>query len=90
MKKFIPAAEVEKQQRQIAEAEKRGIDVHTMLPRMEATEAFWSDEHSAYFVKRRALAVKKWNRALEKIIRPNAGRWMEGFERACSKSCATK
>ena len=74
MKKFAPDYDVENDKGQFAAAEKKGIDVRKMMPVMEAVEAVWSAEQSAYFVKcRSASSVKKWNLALRKDNK--AGRW---------------
>ncbi len=65
MQKFVPASYVKGMKGEIEEATKRGIDVQEQLPTIEAGQAFWSEEHSAYFVKcRQSSQVKKWNLAI--------------------------
>jgi hypothetical protein len=73
MRKFAPNSDVENDKRQMEDAKKRGMDVSKIMPVMEATEAVWSAEQSAYFVKCRMSAVKKHNLALRKDNA--AGRW---------------
>lgn len=73
MEKFAPAYDVENDKRELAAAEKLGIDVNKVMPVTEAGEAFWSAEHSAYFVKCRVSQTRKWNLALRKDN--PAGRW---------------
>ena len=74
MKKFAPDYDVENDKGQFQEAERKGIDVRKMMPVLEAVEASWSPEQSAYFVKcRSAGSVKKWNLAVRKDNQ--AGRW---------------
>jgi hypothetical protein len=73
MRKFTSETDVEETQKQIEEAQKAGMDVHKLMPIMEAGEATWSAEQSAWFVKCRAVQVKKWNMAIRKDN--PAGRW---------------
>jgi len=74
MGKFVPESVVEQGKRQMEAAEKAGVDVRKVMPVMEAGNAFWSAEHSAYFVKCQMPApVKKHNLALRKDNK--AGRW---------------
>jgi len=61
MRKFMPESYVASLKGEVREAAKRGIDVQKQLPIVEVGEAFWSAEHSAYFVKCRNLGrVKEW------------------------------
>ena len=60
MRKFTPESDVEKTQRQMEEANKEGVP----LPNFEAGEAFWSAEHSAYFVKCQMRWTKKFKMAI--------------------------
>ena len=73
MRKFDPAYDVEDNIAQVKEAEKNGMDVHTIFPVVQVGEAFWSPEQSAWFVKCRAVQTKKWNMAIRKDN--PAGRW---------------
>lgn len=73
MRKFVPDHEVEQTKRQLEEAGKNGIDTRKLIPVMEAGEAFWSAEQSAFIVKCRMHAVKMNNVALRKDN--PAGRW---------------
>ena len=74
MQKFAPESDVQKDKSQLEAAQKKGMDVRNVMPKMEAGEATWSAEQSAYFVKVRMLPpVKKHNLALRKDNR--AGRW---------------
>jgi hypothetical protein len=59
--KFIPTEQVQQLKSSLESARKRGIE----LPKAEVGEAFWSAEHSAWFVKCREVPpVKKWNLAI--------------------------
>jgi hypothetical protein len=59
MRKFAPDSDVDKAKRQVKEAKER--------PVLEAGEAFWSAEQSAYFVKCGVVApIKKHNLAVRK------------------------
>jgi len=73
MRKFTSESDVEQTKRQVEAAEKQGMDVHKLMPVMEAGEATWSAEQSAWFVKCRASQTKKWNMAVRKDN--PAGRW---------------
>jgi hypothetical protein len=73
MRKFAPDYDVNRDKANLEEAQRHGADVHKLLPTMEAGEAFWSAEQSAWFVKCRALQVKKWNLAVRNDN--PAGRW---------------
>jgi hypothetical protein len=73
MMKFAPEDDVAKDKGRLEAAEKRGVDVRKVMPVMEAGEAFWSAEHSAYFVKCRMSGTKKHNLAVRKDN--PAGRW---------------
>jgi outer membrane lipoprotein-sorting protein len=73
MRKFTSESDVEQTKRQVEAAEKQGMDVHKLMPVMEAGEATWSAEQSAWFVKCRASQTKKWNMAVRKDN--SAGRW---------------
>jgi hypothetical protein len=59
--KFIPTEQVQQLKSSLESARKRGIE----LPKAEVGEAFWSAEHSAWFVKCHYVPpVKKWNLAI--------------------------
>ena len=73
MRKFTSEYDVAETKRQVEAAEKMGMDVHKLMPVMEAGEATWSAEQSAWFVKCRASQTKKWNVAVRKDN--PAGRW---------------
>jgi outer membrane lipoprotein-sorting protein len=73
MRKFTSESDVEDTKKQIAMAEKAGMDVHKIMPVFEVGEATWSPEQSAWFVKCRTFQVKKWNMAIRKDN--PAGRW---------------
>ena len=73
MKKFVPDYDVEGDKRKFTEAEKKGMDVHKLIPVVEVGEATWSPEHAAWFVKCRAAQTKKWNLAIRNDN--PAGRW---------------
>jgi outer membrane lipoprotein-sorting protein len=73
MRKFTSESDVEETRKQIEAAEKQGMDVHKLMPVMEAGEATWSAEQSAWFVKCHATQTKKWNMAIRKDN--PAGRW---------------
>jgi hypothetical protein len=76
MGKFAPDYDVQNDKAQIEAAQKQGVDVMRMLPKREAVEAFWSPEKSCWFVKCRAMQVKKWNLGVRK---DNAAhRWQVG------------
>jgi murein L,D-transpeptidase YcbB/YkuD len=65
MRKLAPDADVDQAKQQFDEAKKNGLDPQKLLPAVEAGEAVWSAEQSAYFVKcRMAGTVKKWNLAV--------------------------
>ncbi len=64
MRKFAPGYDVDNDKGQIEMARKMGADVHKLIPTMEAGEATWSAEQSAYLVKCRATQTKKWNLAV--------------------------
>jgi hypothetical protein len=63
-KKFAPAYDVDHDQRQFEQAVKAGIDTRNLLPVIEVGEASWSAEQSAYLVKCKMSATKKWNLAM--------------------------
>jgi len=64
MRKFAPDSYVGPIKGEFEMAAKH-VDVQKQLPTVEVGEAFWSAEHSAYFVKCRQLGrVKEWNLAL--------------------------
>jgi hypothetical protein len=73
MHKFTSESDVKETKNQVEAAEKQGMDVHKLMPVMEAGEATWSAEQSAWFVKCHAVQVKKWNIAVRKDN--PAGRW---------------
>ncbi len=73
MKKFVPDYDVADDQRRAAEAKKAGIDPRNFIPATEVLEEVWSAEQSAWLVKCRMAAVKKWNLALKKDAK--TGRW---------------
>ncbi|HXR04582.1 MAG TPA: anti-sigma factor [Verrucomicrobiae bacterium] len=73
MRKFTSETDVETTKKEIAMAEKAGMDVHKIMPTVEVGEATWSPEQSAWFVKCRMSQTKKWNLALRKDNA--AGRW---------------
>jgi hypothetical protein len=74
MRKFVPDNDVEKDKRQLEEAEKQGMDVRKLMPATEVVEVFWSAEQSAWFVKcHMSPGIKKHNLALRKDN--PAGRW---------------
>ncbi len=64
MAKFIPPEQVQQAKRGLENAKKRGLDL-SQKNVAEVGEAFWSAEHSAWFVKCRYVPpVKKWNLAI--------------------------
>jgi len=73
MQKFFPKEEVENVKRQLAEAEKRGVDLRKQMPVIQVEDAVWSEEKSAWLVKCSAVQIKKHNLALRKDNA--AGRW---------------
>ncbi len=73
LRKFDPGYDVEDEIAKFEMARKNGVDANKVFPRVEVGEAFWSPEHSAWFVKCRAVQDKKWNMALRKDN--PAGRW---------------
>ena len=73
MRKFTSESDVKETKGQVEMAEKQGMDIHKLMPVMEAGEATWSPEQSAWFVKCRMLQTKKWNMAIRKDN--PAGRW---------------
>jgi hypothetical protein len=73
MRKFTSEFDVEETKKQVETAEKQGMDVHKLMPVMEAGEATWSAEQSTWFVKCRAMQTKKWNMAIRNDN--PAGRW---------------
>ena len=64
MRKFVPEYDVENDKRQLEEEKRAGMDLRKLVPVTEAGEAFWSAEQSAWFVKCRAVQIKKWNLAI--------------------------
>jgi len=64
MRKFTSDFDVETTKQQTAAAEKAGLDVRKDMPVFEVGEATWSPEQSAWFVKCRVLATKKFNLAV--------------------------
>jgi hypothetical protein len=64
MQKFDPGYDVEEEQAKMAAAQKQGIDVSKLMPRIEVGDAFWSAEQSVWFVKCTAFETKKWNMAI--------------------------
>ncbi|MGD0411701.1 MAG: hypothetical protein ABSC18_08330 [Verrucomicrobiota bacterium] len=64
MRKFTSELDVTETKSQVEMAEAQGMDAHKIMPVIEAVEAFWSPEQSAWFVKCRASATKKWNLAV--------------------------
>src|ERR1017187_6277869 len=73
MRKFTSESDVEDTKKQMAMAEKAGMDVHKLMPVVEVGEAIWLPEQSAWFVKCRMSQVKKWNLAIRNDN--PAGRW---------------
>ena len=73
MRKFAPDYDVAHGKAQIEAAEKKGMDVHKLIPTYQVGKAVWSVKESAWFVKCGKLAVKKWNLAVRKDN--PAGRW---------------
>ena len=73
MRKFTSESDVEETKRQVEMVEKQGLDAHKQMPVLEAGEATWSPEQSAWFVKCRMSQTKKWNLAIRKDN--PAGRW---------------
>jgi hypothetical protein len=73
MRKFTSESDVEETQKQVAMAEKQGLDMHKLMPVVEVGEATWSPDQSAWFVKCRMSQTKKWNLAIRKDN--PAGRW---------------
>ncbi len=73
MRKFTPDTDLQKTKQQWKQAQKEGVDVRNLIPAMEAGEAFWSPEQSAWFVKCRIQGIKKHNVAMRKDN--PAGRW---------------
>ena len=71
--KFCPDNFVEELKGQFDEAEKKGMDTHTLVSKVEVGEAFWSAEGSAWFVKRRMSLIDLENLAIRKDN--PAGRW---------------
>ena len=77
MRKFTSSFDVEETKKQVAMAEKQGMDIKKLMPTFEIGEAVWSAEQKAWFVKCRAVQTKKWNVAVRKDN--PAGRWqMDG------------
>jgi hypothetical protein len=66
MRKFDRPSDVAEDEAKVVEQQKRGLDVHSIFPKVEVGDAFWSPEQSAWFVKCRAYQTKKWNIALRK------------------------
>jgi hypothetical protein len=64
MRKFDRESDVAEDEAKVGEAQKRGVDVHSIFPKIEVGEAVWSVEQSTWFVKCRAIQVKKWNLAV--------------------------
>jgi outer membrane lipoprotein-sorting protein len=73
MRKFTSESDVKETKGQVEMGEKQGMDVHKQMPVLEAGEATWSPEQSAWFVKCRMSQTKKWNLAIRKDN--PAGRW---------------
>ena len=73
MRKFTSEADVEETKKEIAMAEKAGMDVHKIMPVVEVGEATWSPEQSAWFVKCRMSQTKSGTWPLRKDN--PAGRW---------------
>ncbi|MBU1259660.1 MAG: hypothetical protein KKE31_02370 [Planctomycetes bacterium] len=74
MRKFAPDSYVGPIKGEFEMAAKH-VDVQKQLPTMEVGKAFWSEEHSAYFVKCRQLSrVKEWNLAVRNDN--SANRWI--------------
>jgi hypothetical protein len=73
MRKFTSEVDVQGTKGQIEQAQKRGMDVHKLMPAIQVGEAVWSAKESAWYVKCQETAVKQWNLALRKDNA--AGRW---------------
>ena len=73
MRKFTPESDVKETKGQVEAVEKQGMDVHKLMPVIEAGEATWSAEQSSWFVKCRMSQIKRWNLAIRKDN--PAGRW---------------
>ncbi len=73
LEKFCPDNFVEELKGQFDEAEKKGMDTHTLVSKVEVGEAFWSAEQSAWFVKCRMSLIDPENLAIRKDN--PAGRW---------------
>jgi hypothetical protein len=73
MRKFTSEFDLETTKQQMAAAEKAGLDVRKDMPVFEVGEATWSPEQSAWFVKCRVQATKKFNLAVRKDN--PGGRW---------------
>lgn len=66
MRKFTSESDVENTRKQVEMVEKQGLDAKKVMPALEAGEATWSPEQSAWFVKCHASQTKKWNLAVRK------------------------
>lgn len=64
MRKFTSQFDVETTQKQVAMAQKAGLDIHSLMPVFQVGEATWRPEQSAWFVKCRISQTKKWNLAV--------------------------
>jgi hypothetical protein len=72
MRKFTSESDFKETKSQFEAAEKQGMDIHKQMV-VEAGEATWSAEQSAWFVKCRILWTKQMNMAIRKDN--PAGRW---------------
>jgi hypothetical protein len=79
MRKFVPQADVDKARSECDEAQKRASDPRNLTPAVEVGEAFWSQEHSAWFVKCRVSQLKKWNLAVRNDNAANRFLWDGGI-----------
>jgi hypothetical protein len=77
MAKFDPAYDVQHDkdgfETGASIAAQMGVDARTLVPNMQAGEAFWSQEQNAWLVRCTANQTKKWNLAIRKDN--PAGRW---------------
>jgi hypothetical protein len=64
MRKFTSQFDVESTQKQVAMAQKAGMDIHALMPVFHVGEATWNPEQSAWFVKCQIFQTKKWQLAI--------------------------
>jgi outer membrane lipoprotein-sorting protein len=64
IRKFMPDSELKGMKGEIEEAAKHGINIKEQMPKVEAGEAIWSAENSAYLVRCRESQIKKFNLAV--------------------------